>query len=437
MAALWAVVWRLLVVGYAIYGIGGAPGAAEGWEDIFEPLGLGLTRVIGIVLLVVIVTSLLPSKARNQVWRWTKRQLKIEATPAKKARHVKAVARPPQAPPPYLQRANIHEDLAKRALERELVALVDEWKLVRNDNLKGTNYGTYVLWERKTSEFISTVLGETERSRFQSNGDETNISLERQSELRIRALERLRDNPDEWRIFGKTRDEIRAAIKARRDLAPQEQIVLAGTPALLSRMLGDDAPPPPASYQAPPRLSFGRARIPRESQQISLGRDAELPFYRPGRVIQIPVTNTQGAPALEAVHAQLRFMPDDRDGSFSPRHPSQAEWTTDQGPATRIDLPGNGQAHLFDAVLVLDSGYPCIFEWNRESREAKLKGHEVWSDKVEIEVEVKGSGSTPALVDTLEVEVNGNLLRADWKSEIGGGQGTNLVSQQGRSWPWT
>ncbi len=150
--------------------------------------------------------------------------------------------RSPERPHQATQ-AKVEEALAKRTLEREIVALIDEWKLVRHDTFTGTDFGTYSLWEERTSKFIGSALGEVERSRFQSNGDETNLSLERQATLRIRALERLRDNQSDWRLLGKRRDDIRAAIKARRELEPQDQIVLAGTPSLAKRYANDVGPP--------------------------------------------------------------------------------------------------------------------------------------------------------------------------------------------------
>jgi hypothetical protein len=136
---------------------------------------------------------------------------------------------------------------AKAAFETELVVLIDEWKLVRNDHIRGTDYGTYSLWERKTSSFLASVLGETERSRFQSNKGESNPSLHRQAELRILALEDLRDNPARWSLGVKSRDDIRAAIEERRDLAPRDRIVLAGTPDLAKLYnipLREDEPAP-------------------------------------------------------------------------------------------------------------------------------------------------------------------------------------------------
>jgi hypothetical protein len=58
------------------------------------------------------------------------------------------------------------------------------------------------------------------------------VTLQRQAELRIRALERLRDDPERWRLIGKSRDDVRAAADKRRQLNPQDRIVIAETPEL-------------------------------------------------------------------------------------------------------------------------------------------------------------------------------------------------------------
>lgn len=162
-----------------------------------------------------------------------RRAAKADQRQPARVRRVKLPA--PSARPPkseYLKRIKRNERRAARAFERELVALVDEWKLVRGNAFSGTDFGTYSLWERKSCEFIGDILGEAERQRFQSNGDEVNLTLERQAELRIRALERLRDDPGRWKLVGKSRDHVRTASEKRRLLSPQERIVLAGTPEL-------------------------------------------------------------------------------------------------------------------------------------------------------------------------------------------------------------
>jgi hypothetical protein len=175
-----------------------------------------------------------------------------KATPERKPNVVRKQKPAPKPAPLNYRHLRTRLRRARAAFETELVVLIDEWKLVRNDHIRGTDYGTYSLWERKTSSFLASVLGETERSRFQSNKGESNPSLHRQAELRILALEDLRDDPARWSLGVKSRDDIRAAIEERRDLAPQDRIVLAGTPNLAKRYkvpLHEDEPAPVSDSQ--------------------------------------------------------------------------------------------------------------------------------------------------------------------------------------------
>ena len=185
---------------------------------------------------------------------------------------------------------------------------------------------------------------------------------------------------------------------------------------------------------AVPRLSFGRAHLPREAQHGSIS-GFQLPPYKSARIIRVPVTNVQGAADATAVYAELRFMPDDRDGSFSPREPAQGEWVVDgQDVVTRIDLPGNGQVHLLNVAIVFSDGYPCVFEWTRRSREAGLNGYEMWSNGVDVEVSVRGGGpASPSISDTLHIEVLNGMIRADWNGAHAD-EATNWVAIQGRQW---
>ena len=184
-----------------------------------------------------------------------------------------------------------------------------------------------------------------------------------------------------------------------------------------------------AEADTSPDLTFGRGHLPREPQ---FGAIEGFPVRRPGRLIQIPVINAQGAGEAVAVHAELNFMPDDRDGSFSPREPAQGEWVTDGAPATRINLPGNGQAHLLNLAVVFSDGYPCIYEWTKRSRDAQLNGYGMWSNGVDVEVVVRAAGpSALSLRDTLKIEVLDGLIHANWQ----GAPRSNWVGIEGRRWP--
>jgi hypothetical protein len=186
-----------------------------------------------------------------------------------------------------------------------------------------------------------------------------------------------------------------------------------------------------------PRLSFGRAVIPERSEslyRLALDEQGRRRLHNPalkGRVIRVPVTNQQGAEEARRVHARLNFLPDDTDGSFSPRHPAQGEWA-DTGE-TEIDLPGNGHPRLLDIVLVRDGPYPHAFEWTKHSRAAGLNGYEIKARPFDVEVEVMGSGpgpTAPHLRDTLRIDCRDNhMIVADWVS-AGPDEPTNWV-------PWT
>jgi len=66
LTVVWRVTWRVLVASYAVYNIGGAPGAAEGWGDVLAPFDVTVGRILGIALLLVIATSLAPRIWRNR-----------------------------------------------------------------------------------------------------------------------------------------------------------------------------------------------------------------------------------------------------------------------------------------------------------------------------------------------------------------------------------
>jgi hypothetical protein len=184
---------------------------------------------------------------------------------------------------------------------------------------------------------------------------------------------------------------------------------------------------PPVPSAQPPELSLGKAQMPRQPQQMIIDPDAHPIMHPKGRVVQVPITNAQGAATAESVQVLLHFRPDDVQGSYSPRDPVLAEWDTDP-ITTRIDIPGNGQPHLVNVALVLDAVHPCIFQWTRHSREAKLHGYAIVGRGV-VRVEVRGAGrgdSAPSITDTLHIEAVEGSLCAQWESE-GLGTRSNCV----------
>lgn len=196
---------------------------------------------------------------------------------------------------------------------------------------------------------------------------------------------------------------------------------------------GDAEEVTPPSVETPPpdrqpHLELGRAHLPRQPQYGAVER---FGIDRPARLVQVPVVNAQGAGEATAVHAELIFMPDDRDGSFSPRESARGEWVEDGERPTQINLPGNGQIHLLNVALVFNDGYPCIYEWTRRSRDARLHGYGMWSNGVEVDVIVRAAGaSIPSVRRTLKIEVISGLIHANWE----GAERSNWVPTQDREW---
>lgn len=210
-------------------------------------------------------------------------------------------------------------------------------------------------------------------------------------------------------------------------------VAIAGILALRRRRQRDDTPEPlsgDAESKPPsPLLEIGRAHLPREAQ---FGSVEGFPIDRPARLIQVPVTNAQGAEQATEVFAELTFMPDDRQGSWSPREAATGEWVGDGQLATRITMPGNGQPHLLNVALVFNGGYPCIYEWTRRSRDANLHGYGMWSNGVDVDIAVRAAGpSVPSISRTLRIEVIDGLIHANWK----GDSRSNWVGISGRGWP--
>lgn len=124
-------------------------------------------------------------------------------------------------------------------------------------------------------------------------------------------------------------------------------------------------------------------------------------------------------------------MPDDPDGSFSPRQPAHGEWASDGARPTQINLPGNGQVYLLNVAIVFNEGYPCIYEWTRRSSGREAPRIRQWSNGVEVEVVIRAAGpSTPAVRDTLKIEVESGLIHANWR----GAERSNWVPIKDRGW---
>lgn len=182
-----------------------------------------------------------------------------------------------------------------------------------------------------------------------------------------------------------------------------------------------------------PRLSFGSAVIPPSSSPIAVSAP-ELPGVvqniGSGRIIRVPVINAAGAGGAKHVHAQLTFLPEDREGLHSPKYPAQGEWPTDVGREVEVDLPGNDRPRFVDVLLVLDGQYPNAYEWTTASRAAGLRGYAIKSNVVAVDIEVTGSGSAtefPRLRDQLKIRLDRGMIAAEWAS-AGENEPTNWVA---------
>jgi hypothetical protein len=180
-----------------------------------------------------------------------------------------------------------------------------------------------------------------------------------------------------------------------------------------------------------PQLTFGRAVLPRQSQDIVFGEGRGVRYS--GRVIRVPVINAQGAGLAERVHARLRFLPGER--GFGPEQ-AQAEWFNEHGPPQiEVDLPGNGRGRLLDVVVVLYGDYPNVYEWTEHSRAAALRGYGIMATPIDIEIVVMGAGAgplSPRLAGLLRVALRENMLIADW---VAGGPDDDPGGTNYAVWP--
>lgn len=186
-----------------------------------------------------------------------------------------------------------------------------------------------------------------------------------------------------------------------------------------------------AVSEGAPALCFGRAEIPKESTVYRLPFGNGEDFLESGRVIRVPVSNAQGAKEAKQVHARIKYLPDEPHGPWAPRESIRGEWDGTDGPEVEVDLPGNGMPRYLDVIFIRDRPYPHGFVWTRQSRRAALRGYEIVTDGIPIEIEIAASGPTkPRLLDTLTVTCHaGNMITADWTNK--GDDGTNLQQWKG------
>jgi hypothetical protein len=219
--AAWAVVWRVLVGAYAIYNLGGAPGAAQGWKDVFQPLGFG--RVVGLLLLVAIVVSLLPAGVRLRALDKTKGWFHRDKPAPAPARSDKQLMR-------KVAESQVRSRARNDKIEAELVAIIDEGKALGPSTFQpAEGWGPYKLWADKAGTFIQTVFGDTEGQRYIESYDPPPDSIQRNVDDRLRRLRDLRDRRDTWKPQVDS-EELQEAIEKRRSRSFGERIVEANKP---------------------------------------------------------------------------------------------------------------------------------------------------------------------------------------------------------------
>jgi hypothetical protein len=64
--------WKTVLIAYAVLNIAGIPDNADALRDYLLPLGAYVGRIVGIAVLVAVLLSLVPAKAR--AWLWARRQ---------------------------------------------------------------------------------------------------------------------------------------------------------------------------------------------------------------------------------------------------------------------------------------------------------------------------------------------------------------------------
>jgi hypothetical protein len=168
-----------------------------------------------------------------------------------------------------------------------------------------------------------------------------------------------------------------------------------------------------------PKLSFGVPEIPKASTVYSLPLGNGECFPEVGRVIRVPVINAQGAAEAKQVHARIKYLPDEVQSPFAPNESIRGEWDGPEDPAVEIDLPGNGMPRYLDVIFIRDRPYPHGFVWTRQSRQAGLRGYEIVTDGIPIEIEIAASGPTkPQMVDVLTVFCHaGSRITTEWSKE--------------------
>lgn len=132
---------------------------------------------------------------------------------------LKRIRRSEPRPTPEIER-----DPLIAAVQKELVATIDEGNALADNIFKAPNYGPYVLWRDKATGFIAQVFGPVERQRFNEAYPPDPTTLSRNLQDHLRRLADLRDRPQSWQLLVGM-EGLRKAAAERRFRDPGDRIV--------------------------------------------------------------------------------------------------------------------------------------------------------------------------------------------------------------------
>lgn len=190
----------LAIAGLAsmLLGLSGVPSDIENWGVLFQSIGSNVGRWI------LVLAGLGAMAIWISAWK-SKEETSSSVAPQLRS-----------------------ESNIKDSVVREIVVLIDDWRTIRTSEFGETPWSVYETWRKRTGQFITAVIGDKERQIFERNEVKPRNSNE-SVDLRIKALEQLRDNPDKWSV-SVNEQELQEAIKQRRHLSAPDQIAIATSP---------------------------------------------------------------------------------------------------------------------------------------------------------------------------------------------------------------
>jgi hypothetical protein len=113
-----------------------------------------------------------------------------------------------------------------RAVERELVAIIEDGEALEPDVFRPVTHGLLTLWSEKAGAFVGAVFGEAERQRVLEAGPASGEFSETLN-ARLARLRELRDRQQTWELQVTERG-LRRAAADRRWLSPDDRIAVGG-----------------------------------------------------------------------------------------------------------------------------------------------------------------------------------------------------------------